>query len=157
MDLKDIMAISGKPGLYKFISQGRNAMIVENLENNTRMSAFASDKVSTLEDIAIFTEDQDVPIKDVLKNIFDKENGRETISHKSANEELKTWFESILPDYDRDRVYVSDIKKVIQWYNILQKMEMLVFEDVKENETGASEESSSEESSKKESEEKTDS
>lgn len=152
MDLKDIMAISGKPGLYKFISQGRNAMIVENLENNTRMSAFASDKVSTLEDIAIFTEDQDVPIKDVLKNIFDKENGRETISHKSANEELKTWFESILPDYDRDRVYVSDIKKVIQWYNILQKMEMLVFEDVKENETGASEESS-----KKESEEKTDS
>ena len=157
MDLKDIMAISGKPGLYKFISQGRNAMIVENLENNTRMSAFASDKVSTLEDIAIFTEDQDVPIKDVLKNIFDKENGRETISHKSANEELKTWFESILPDYDRDRVYVSDIKKVIQWYNILQMMEMLVFEDVKENETGASEESSSEESSKKESEEKTDS
>lgn len=152
MDLKDIMAISGKPGLYKFISQGRNAMVVENLENNTRMSAFATDKVSALEDIAIFTEDQDVSIKDVLKNIFDKENGRKTISHKSANEELKTWFESILPDYDRNRVYVSDIKKVIQWYNILQKMKMLVFEDEKANETGASEESS-----KKESEEKTDS
>lgn len=143
MDLKEIMAISGKPGLYKFISQGRNAMIVENIEDKTRTSAFASEKVSALDDIAIFTEDEEVSLKEVLKSIFEKENGEETISHKSSSEELKIWFEEVLPSYDRDRVYVSDIKKVALWYNLLSKMKMLDFseeeenEEKKENETAA--------------------
>ncbi len=143
MDLKEIMAISGKPGLYKFISQGRNAMIVENIEDKTRTSAFASEKVSALDDIAIFTEDEEVSLKEVLKSIFEKENGEETISHKSSSEELKKWFEEVLPSYDRDRVYVSDIKKVALWYNLLSKMKMLDFseeeenEEKKENETAA--------------------
>ena len=137
------MAISGKPGLYKFISQGRNAMIVENIEDKTRTSAFASEKVSALDDIAIFTEDEEVSLKEVLKSIFEKENGEETISHKSSSEELKIWFEEVLPSYDRDRVYVSDIKKVALWYNLLSKMKMLDFseeeenEEKKENETAA--------------------
>ena len=134
MDLKEIMAISGKPGLYKFISQGRNAMIIENIEDKARSSAFASEKVSALDDIAIFTEDEEVSLKEVLKNIFEKENGEETISHKSSSEELKKWFEEVLPSYDRDRVYVSDIKKVALWYNLLTKMKMLDFSEEEENE-----------------------
>ena len=127
MDLKEILAISGKPGLYKFISQGRNAMIVENIEDGTRTSAFASEKVSALDDIAIFTEDEEVSLKVVLKSIFEKENGEETITHKSSSEELKKWFEEVLPSYDQERVYVSDIKKVALWYNLLAKMKMLDF------------------------------
>ena len=127
MDLKEIMAISGKPGLYKFISQGRNAMIVENIEDGARTSAFASEKVSALDDIAIFTEDEEVSLKVVLKSIFEKENGEETITHKSSSEELKKWFEEVLPSYDKERVYVSDIKKVALWYNLLAKMKMLDF------------------------------
>jgi hypothetical protein len=132
MDLKEIVAISGKPGLYKFISQGRNAIIVENIETQARTSAFASEKVSTLEDIAIFAEDEEVPLKDVLKKIKEKENGKEAISHKSKPENLKSWFKEVLPDYDEDRVYVSDIKKVALWYNILVRMEMLDFSEQEE-------------------------
>ncbi|RLD34944.1 MAG: hypothetical protein DRI73_03220 [Bacteroidetes bacterium] len=132
MDLKEIVAISGKPGLYKFISQGKNAIIVENIETKTRTSAFASEKVSKLEDIAIFTEDEESPLKDVFKKIFDREEGKETISHKSKPQELKDWFKEVLPEYDEERVYVSDIKKIALWYNTLARMEMLVFEEEKE-------------------------
>ena len=141
MELKDFMAISGKPGLYKFISQGRNLMIVENLETGQRSSAFNTDKVIALADIAVFTEEEEVPLHDVLKSIFEKENGTQAISHKSGPEELKSWFAEVLPKYDRDRVYVSDIKKIAQWYNIMQQLELLDFseDDGKEmeNESGA--------------------
>ncbi len=132
MDLKEILAISGKPGLYKFISQGRNAMIVENIEDNSRTSAFATEKVSALEDIAIFTEEEEVSLRDVLKKIFEKENEGEAISHKANSQELKKWFEEVLPTYDKDRVYVSDIKKVALWYNLLCKMKMLDFTEDEE-------------------------
>jgi len=132
MDLKEIMAISGKPGLYRFISQGRNAMIVENIEDNSRTSAFATEKVSALEDIAIFTEEEEVSLRDVLKKIFEKENEGEAISHKANSQELKKWFEEVLPTYDKDRVYVSDIKKVALWYNLLCKMKMLDFSEDEE-------------------------
>ncbi len=134
MDLKEIVAISGKPGLYKFISQGRSAIIVENIETKARTSAFASEKVSTLADIAIFTEDEETPLKNIFKIIFDKEEGKETISHKSKPEELKAWFKEVLPDYDEKRVYVSDIKKVALWYNALARMEMLVFDEEEKEE-----------------------
>ncbi len=140
MDLKEIVAISGKPGLYKFISQGRNAIIVENIETKARTSAFASEKVSKLEDIAIFTEEEETPLKDVFKKIFDKEEGKETISHKSNPQELKAWFKEVLPDYDEERVYVSDIKKIALWYNTLARMEMLVFEEEEEKGEKKSEE-----------------
>ena len=139
MDLKEILAISGKPGLYKFVSQGRNAMIVENIEDNSRTSAFASEKVSALDDIAIFTEEEEVSLKEVLKRIFEKEEGSETISHKVGSQELKQWFEGVLPDYDRERVYVSDIKKVAHWYNLLNKMKMLEFSDEDEGKDEATE------------------
>ncbi len=134
--LKDILSISGHGGLFKFISQGRHGIIVESLETGKRMNASATAKISALEDIAIFTDTEDKPLKDVLKAIYEKENGGETISHKSSADELKNYFEDILPDYDRDRVYVSDIKKVIQWYNLLHKFEMLNFEDEEEEKGG---------------------
>ena len=148
MELKDIMAISGKPGLFKFISQGRNAMIVENLENMARTSAFATDKISALEDIAIFTAEAEEPLKKVFQAIFELENGAEAISHKSSQDELKNYFVKILPEYDKDRVYVSDIRKLIQWYNILCRLELLDFTDEKEEDSGTDKKENSTEQKK---------
>ncbi|MCK4465112.1 MAG: DUF5606 domain-containing protein [Bacteroidales bacterium] len=128
MDLKDIMAISGQQGLFKLISQGRNAIIVENLETKKRISAFSTMKVSSLEEIAIFTKEEDVPLVDIFKKIHEKENGGPAIDFKSPNEELKRYFEEVLPGYDKARVYVSDMKKIINWYNLLQKLGMVHFE-----------------------------
>ena len=130
--LKDILSISGFGGLYKFISQGRSGIIVESLEDKTRMNASATAKISALEDIAIFTETEDIPLNDVFKAIFKKENEGVSINHKSSGNELKSYFSGVLPDYDKDRVYVSDIKKVINWYNILHKLELLNFEEEEE-------------------------
>ncbi|MBU8891737.1 MAG: DUF5606 domain-containing protein [Bacteroidales bacterium] len=130
--LKDIMSISGYGGLFKFISQGRTGVIVESLEDKKRMNASATAKISALEDIAIFTETEDLPLKDVFKKIFEKENGGVSIKHKSSADELKSYFAEVLADYDRDRVYVSDIKKVVNWYNILHKLELLNFEEEEE-------------------------
>lgn len=127
--LKDILSISGFGGLYKFISQGRTGIIVESFEDKKRMNASATAKISALEDIAIFTDTEDLPLKAVFKAISEKENGGEAISHKSSADELKNYFAEVLPDYDRDRVYVSDIKKVVNWYNLLLKFEMLNFDE----------------------------
>ena len=129
--LKDILSISGFGGLYKFISQGRAGIIVESLVDNKRMNASATAKISALEDIAIFTETEDIPLNDVFKAIFEKENEGVSINHKSSGNELKSYLAEVLPDYDRDRVYVSDIKKVINWYNILHKLKLLNFEEEK--------------------------
>ena len=134
MDLKDVLAISGKPGLYKFISQGRNSvMIVENLEDKKRTTAFTTAKISSLEDIAVFTDTEDMALKDVLKAIYEKENGAASIDHKSSGKVLEKYFDEIIPTYDRKRVYASDIKKVVLWYNILQKLELLDFSEDKDD------------------------
>lgn len=125
MKLKDILAISGKGGLYKFVSQGRNGIIVESYDDKKRTVVHSSAKVSALEDIAIFTDEEEVPLADVLKMLYEKENGKETISHKSSPDELKSILQDILPDYDKERVYVSDIKKLVQWYNLLLKHDLL--------------------------------
>jgi hypothetical protein len=129
MVLKDLMAISGNPGLYKFIAQGKNAVIVENLETGKRTSAHAAAKISSLEDIAVFTETEEVPLSEVFDRIYEKEEGSETINHKSPPEELTSYFAGLLPEYDRERVYLSDIKKIIQWYNILHSLDMLQKEE----------------------------
>jgi len=126
--LKDIMAISGHGGLYKFISQARNGIIVENIETKKRIQAFATMKVSSLEDIAIFTEDEEMKLEDVIKKIYDKEGGKPAIDYKSDPAKLKSYFAEILPEYDRERVYVSDIKKVVHWYNLLIEFKVLKFE-----------------------------
>lgn len=129
MKLKDYLAIAGEQGLFKFIAQGRNAIIVEHMESGKRTSAHSSAKVSSLEDISIFTESEDMPLSKVFDNIFDKENGGPAPDAKSDIEKLKAYFLEIVPDYDKDRVYSSDIKKVMQWYNTLHKLNLLVREE----------------------------
>jgi hypothetical protein len=135
MNLKDILAISGEGTLFKFIAQGKNAVIVENLETGRRLSAGATAKVSALEEIAIFTTGEDMPLGKVMDKIWEKENGGEALSHKLPDTDLKKYFAEVFPEYDRDRVYTSDIKKVLHWYNMLHKLNLLVKEEeVKEGE-----------------------
>jgi hypothetical protein len=126
MNLKDILSISGEPGLFKFIAQGRNAIIVEHLETKKRKTAFASAKVSSLEDISIFTDKEDLPLGKVFDLIFEKETGGAAVDAKSDEIKLKAYFESVVPEYDKTRVYFSDMKKVVMWYNILHKLGLLV-------------------------------
>jgi len=143
MNLKDIIAISGEPGLFKLIAQGKNAIIIEHLETKKRSSAYSSAKVSSLEDISIFTETEDMPLGKVFDLIFEKEKGGKAIDSKSEADKLRTYFEEVLPEYARERVYPSDIKKVVQWYNTLHSLDLLLKdepekgsgEEVKETET----------------------
>nr|MBD3620618.1 DUF5606 domain-containing protein [Sunxiuqinia sp.] len=139
--LKGIMSISGQPGLFKLVAEAKNSIIVESLVTGKRMPAYSTSKISALEDIAIFTTTSEVPLKEVLKSISEKENGGQATIKGSGNE-LKTYFEEVLPEYDKDRVYVSDMKKVIQWYNLLQSKELLNFDE--ESETDGNTESESE-------------
>jgi hypothetical protein len=126
MILKDFLSISGEHGLFKFIAQARNAMIVEHLETGKRSTAYTSAKVSSLEDISVFTESEDLNLGKVFDKIFEKENGGPAIDAKSPVDKLKSYFAEVLPEYDKNRVYVSDIKKIILWYNILQRLNLLV-------------------------------
>lgn len=119
MDFSKIMAISGKPGLFEILSQTKNGVIVKSIIDDKRMPINATNNVSLLENIAIYTYEEEVPLAKVLKNIADKEGGKESISHKEPNKVLNAYFSEVLPDYDAERVYTSNIKKVIQWYNIL--------------------------------------
>ena len=134
MNLKDILAISGEGTLFRFIAQGKNAVIVENLETGRRFSAGATAKVSALEEISIFTTGEDMPLGKVMDRLWEKENGGEAISHKLPDAEMKKYFEELLPEYDRERVYMSDIKKVLHWYNILHKLNLLVKEEEEKKE-----------------------
>jgi len=141
MVLKDIMAISGESGLFKFIAQGKNSIIVEHLETKKRSSAFASAKVSSLEEISIFTEKEDMPLSKVFDLIFEKEKGGPAIDFKSDPGKLKAYLNEVLPEYDKERVYVSDIKKLVHWYNILQQLNLLVKEEPEKAEDKAEEKS----------------
>ncbi len=119
MNLEKIVAISGKPGLYKIISQSKNGVIVESLIDKKRLPIGSLHNVSALNDIAIYTYEEDIPLREVLFSIFQKENGEKAIDHKSGKQELLDYFNEVLPDYDEERVYASNIKKVILWYNVL--------------------------------------
>lgn len=132
MNLTGIIAISGKPGLYKVLAQGKNNIIVESLEDKKRVPAYASDRISALDDISIYTYDDDKPLKEIFISIFEKEKGKETISHKEDQNKLKAYLSEVLPNFDQDRVYASDIKKIFQWYNLLLKAGALVIEEEKE-------------------------
>jgi hypothetical protein len=129
MNLKDILAISGEGTLFKFIAQGKNAVIVENLETGRRFSAGASARVSALDEISIYTTGEDIPLGKVMDLIWEKENGGEALSHRQPDSDLKNYFAEILSEYDRERVYTSDIRKVIHWYNILHRLNLLVKEE----------------------------
>jgi len=119
MDLKEILSVSGKPGLFKTIAQTKTGVIIESLTDGKRIQAFASDKISSLGEISIFTKDEDLPLREVFRMIQEKNGERPAPDVKMDDRGLKAFFESILPDYDRERVYVSHMRKLVQWYNIL--------------------------------------
>lgn len=121
MQLERIISISGKPGLFKLISQLRNGFIIEDVTTKKKISISNSSQVSLLDNISMFTFENEVPLFDVFENIAKKEDYKPTISHKSDAETLRSFMAEVLPNYDTERVYESDIKKLAQWYNILQK------------------------------------
>lgn len=126
MSLEKIIAIAGKPGLFKLITQTRAGFVAESLIDNKRLSVNVQQNVSVLSEIAIYTLTEEVPLKQVFLKIKEKENGQQTsVSAKASKDALEEFFFNVLPDYDEDRVYVSDIKKVIQWYNLLQTHDLL--------------------------------
>ena len=120
MNLEGIISITGKPGLFKIISQGNNVVIVENLEDKKRMPMTARYQANSLDEIGIYTIEDTTPLSNIFDIIAKKENAKQSISHRADKEDLIKYFEDILPNYDIERVYISDIKKVIQWYNTMQ-------------------------------------
>ena len=141
--LKEILSISGKPGLYKMISQGKNMIVVESLLDGKRVPAYTKDKVVSLGDIAIYTNTEEIPLGQVFKNISKKENGGVCpLDPKADNNVLRKYMEEILPDFDRERVYPSDMRKMFSWYNLLINNGITVFlpeEEDKPTEEGAAE------------------
>ena len=125
MNLSKIIYIAGTSGLYKIIVQNKNGLIVESLADKKRMPVHSNRKITILENISIYTNnDKNIPLKEVMKKIYEKENGGEISNAKASDEEIKKYFESVLPDYDKELVHVSDIRKTIQWYNILVKTDI---------------------------------
>ena len=119
MEFSKIISVTGKPGLFQVISQSKNAIIAESLSDKKRLAINATQNVSLLENIAIYTYEEDVPLFDVFKAIAKKTEGKQAISHKESGNKLASFFAEVLPNYDDERVYTSNIKKVIQWYNLL--------------------------------------
>ncbi len=129
MDFTKIIVVSGKSGAFKVIAQSRGGVIAESLIDGKKLPISASNRITTIEDIVVFTETEEVKLKDVLKKIKEITNGEQAIDHKSPDNKIVGFFESVLPDYDKERVYLSDMRKMIYWYNLLQKNELLHFED----------------------------
>ena len=127
MELKDILAITGQPGLYKFVARSNNGIIVESLVDGKRMNASAHSRVSALSEISIYTEGEDIALAEVLTSAYNLCEGKQGVSHKESPEKLKEAFAKVLPDYDRERVHVSDIKKFFAWYNLLVSVGMTEF------------------------------
>lgn len=137
MSLDKILSISGKPGLYLLKTQTRTGLLAEALADGKRITVSTRQNVSLLSEIAIYTLTEEVPLREIFSKISEKENGGEAISHKSSKDQLEEYFFNVLPDYDEDRVYASDIKKVLQWYNLLTNKGIT---DFSETEADASEE-----------------
>lgn len=128
--LQTVLAIAGKPGLYRLVSRGNKKLIVESLDAaKKRTPIFGADKVISLADIAMYTDNGEVPLAEVLQKVADKESAKEASLNpkKASNEELQNYFAEILPDYDRERVYMTDIKKLLTWYNLLVNAGITVF------------------------------
>ena len=119
MELKDILAISGQPGLYRFIAQSRNGFIVESLIDGKRMNASASSRISALTEISMYTEGEDIPLAEVFTKMYAYTEGKQGPSAKESHDRLKEFFGVVITDYDRERVHDSDIKKAIAWFNLL--------------------------------------
>ena len=119
MEFNKIIAVTGKPGLFEVMSQTKTGIIVRSLADNKRSPILSTHNVSLLENIAIFTYEEEVPLLTVFKSISEKEEGKEAMSHKESGVKLTAYFSEILPNFDQERVYTSNIKKIIQWYNTL--------------------------------------
>ncbi len=147
MDLSKIMSISGKTGLFKVVSQMKNAVLVESLTDKKRFPAFAHEKMSSLEEIAIFTSAEEKPLKDILKAMHEKLEGKPGPDPHGDAAKLQSFFLEVVPDYDQDRVYLSDIKKIVSWYNQLLEHNLLDFTEKEEEkkEEGEKEEMKTEE------------
>ncbi|NSW45165.1 MAG: DUF5606 domain-containing protein [Bacteroidales bacterium] len=141
MKLNEILTISGHSGLFKLIAQGKNNIIVESLVDGKRMPAFSTDRLNSLSDIALFTTGEELPLKDVFHRMYEAFDHKEVeLNFKKQTKEMIALFEKAIPEYDKNRVYTSDIKKIMTWYNILIKNNLLPFEeelkeDVKEEKT----------------------
>lgn len=142
MNLEKVLAISGKPGLYELKAQTRGGFVAESLADGKKISVNVRHNVSMLSEIAMYTYTEEVPLREVFQKIAEKEDGKEAISHKESKAKLEGYFKEILPEYDEDRVYASDIKKVFQWYNILVNAGVT---DFSEQEAEEKEETTSEE------------
>ncbi|NQX81071.1 MAG: DUF5606 domain-containing protein [Flavobacteriaceae bacterium] len=137
MGLSKIIAISGKPGLFAIVSQSAKGIIVESLIDNKKISITNTQNVSVLNDIAMYTYSEEVPLREIFLNIFKKEEGKETINHKESNKVLLEFLETVLPEFDKDRVYASNVKKLVSWYNMLvsYKFDFETLKEVEQEET----------------------
>jgi hypothetical protein len=135
--LKGILSISGQPGLFKLVSEAKNSIIVESLITGKRSPAYSTSKISALADISVFTETGEIQLKELLLKM--KENGK-LMNSKASNDEIKSFFEEILPDYDKERVYVSDMKKILQWYQLLSDHNLLINSEEEKSEEKSPEE-----------------
>ncbi len=129
MDLSKILAISGKPGLYKHLATNKSGVVVESLIDKKRLTVFRQYDISSLEEISIYTELEDVPLKEVFKNMYDYTKGEKVKISTNKGAELQAFFAEVLPDYDRENVYTSHIKKIVQWFNLLLDKGLLVFDE----------------------------
>jgi hypothetical protein len=134
IDLTGIISISGQPGLFKIIAQSKNGIIVEGLLDKKRSNIYASTKVSTLSDISMFTTGEDKPIEEIITSIFEKEKGGAAPDNKADDTTVEQYFSEVLPDYDKERVYLSNIRKLLNWYNTLQNSGNLKEKEEKEKE-----------------------
>ena len=151
MDLSKVLAVSGKPGLYKMLSQTKSGFIVESLLDGKRFPVFAHERISSLQEISIFTTvDEDLPLKDVFKKIHTWAEGKQVPDPNTGGETVKKIFQEAVPEYDPERVYVSDMKKALIWYNLLLEKEMLDFTEEAPKEESAKEEEQSAEPEKSE-------
>jgi hypothetical protein len=135
IDLSGIIAVSGYSGLFKVVAQAKNGVIVENLSDKKRMPAYSNYKISALEEISMFTSSEDVALAQVFQNIYDKEKGKKCIDAKSSAPELVAYLAQVFPDFDRERVHNSDIKKLFTWYNILHETENLKVKEEEKKDT----------------------
>jgi ribosome recycling factor len=119
MEFNKIISVTGKPGLFQVVSQSKNSIIVESLTDKKRLAINTTQNVSLLENIAIYTYEEDIPLLIIFKSMFEKTEGKEALSHKESGKKLTAFFVEVLPNYDDERVYTSNIKKVIQWFNLL--------------------------------------
>ena len=137
MNLKDILSITGRSGLFKTVAQAKNGVIVESISDGKRFQVFTNDKISSIEEISIFTNADDLPLKEVFKRIYEKENGAIAADPKSDDKALHEYFASVVPEYDVERVYASHIRKILAWYNLLNSHQLIVWDD-EPTETGDS-------------------